>query len=354
MGLYDGWNTLGLGQTVTNGLQRRLQREQGNWDRLGGVLSGLGGIVDWGLARSRDNAIRENAKGIAIGMGLDDVDKTAESMSGQDFLDYVLGQKEEREKLAHEDSVYKRNRDDTLSDRDVARSQSALDRGFATVSQNLQVAMSKARGTIPTAADMAEIQEARKAFDDFVRAHPEYGVQAAGMRADPTGWKGVPFPIPTEGTAATASQPMTMEDYFAKVDALVEDGQVSPEKMNALKEELIKANVFATLSKDPDFALRWDLAAKKIKGDKVTRDALMLGSGGVKTEQDARNAKKTQDENEVKARKNALAKKFANAAIEIDASNVKDAEALLNDPDVDPKWKGYLRSVIRAYERKRF
>lgn len=338
MGLYNGWNALGIGQTVENGLRNRLAREQSLWDRLGMTIGSIGKIADGVSDWNADNAKRDAALKLAEANGVET--GFADAVSGQDYLDYVLGQKADKEKEERENAIYQRDRGNALADRQAQRGDTALDKGFATVSQNLQVAMSKARSDIPTAADLAEYEKAQREYDAFVRAHPEYGIAAiSGMQ---NGWQGVPFKAPG------SPKPLTMEDYFAKVQSLEKGGAVNATEMQALKDELIDANVFATLSKDPDFQYRWDRAAQRVVGDKATRDSLMLGAGAVKTEGDAKKVKQKQDA----AAAAKVANDSANAILRsgVTSANIAQAQAFANDDRIDAKTRRLLKRKIQSFK----
>lgn len=283
MGLYSGWNALGLGQSIESGLQSRRQREQDIYDRFGSILPAAGEFFDDSLQRRR-------ALELANRNGVENAGVAANSMSGADFLKYVLGEKSRMDADRKESEIYARNRKDAqrdyardrahaLDDYGTKRRDEALDKGFAVLAQNYQTAMSKYRGNIVTRADLEELNSVTKALADFTKAHPEYGAQLPAGFYSGTDAAGNPVPV------------TTFEDWTDQINGLLEpDGTVDPKKMKALKQKMIDSNVYATLMENPDVKLKWQSLAEKQTGDPTTRDADNLGSGNVKTKEDAKKA----------------------------------------------------------------
>lgn len=285
MGIYSGWDALGLGRTVSEDLRQRRRNEQDIIDRFGGILPALGEAFD-------DSVRRKRTLELADGIGIENAGLAANAMSGDEFLKYVLGEKSRKDAEVQEAKAYDRNRRDALADYGMKRRDEALDRGFGAVAQNYQVAMTAAQGDIPTAAELERYESAKRAYEDFIRAHPEYGARAAEMGLP--SWGGVPFRKDYAPEAGTPKR-KSLEDFFAELDGVMDGDTASAEKIQALKESLVRGNLWATLSANPDYAAKWNLYVSKIPGDSATRDTLSLGTGSVRTEGDAKRKKLAQD-----------------------------------------------------------
>ena len=285
MGIYSGWDALGLGRTVSENLRQKRQGEQDIIDRFGGILPVLGSVFD-------DSVRRKRAQELADGLGIENAGLAANAMSGEEFLQYVLGEKSKKDAAAQEAKAYDRSRRDALADYGMKRRDEALDRGFGAVAQNYQVAMTAAQGDIPTAAELERYESAKRAYEDFIKAHPEYGARAAEMGLP--SWGGVPFRKDYAPETVTPKR-KSLEDYFAELDGVMDGDVADAKKIQALKENLIRGNLWATLSANPDYAAKWNLYVSKIPGDSATRDTLSLGAGSVRTEGDARKKKQAKD-----------------------------------------------------------
>lgn len=308
MGIYSGWDALGLGQSVANGLQARRRNEQDIVDRFAGILPVVGGFADDSIRRNR-------ARELADGLGIANAGQALKAMSGEEGLRYVLGEKSRMDAEARENSVYERNRRDALEDYGTKRRDDALDRGFAAVAQNYQVAMTAAQGDIPTAAELERFASAKRAYEKFISDHPEYGAQAESMGLP--SWGGVPF---RKDYKPEEPKKKSLEDYFAELDGVMDGDVADAKKIQELKEGLIRGNLWATLSSNPDYSAKWNLYVSKIPGDKETREDLSLGTGGVKTEGDAKKEKKAKDRVETLAAETRKLEASARAGRYYDAS----------------------------------
>lgn len=313
MGLYSGFNALGLGQ-ATNAMYEQ-KRARGN-DLLK-LISQFGhSVADRNDEERRKAALLESARG----MGVDNVEGLSEGMNADELARYLQGisAARESEKLADARQKKQWGREDLLRSDDRAysekqkgmqweredkvrdderrynegqeakkRSQEALDKGFATLSQAYLADITKMKDNLlPSQKDLDESARIQGDLMNFVKKHPEYGVELAmSIMQAGEGMKTVP----------------TIESRFADLDAVMKNGVVDPKAMQALKERLINENVWAALNENKDFVAKWNLLAGKVGGDKLTRDALMLGSGSSKTEGDARREKDKADTDALKA-----------------------------------------------------
>lgn len=278
MGIYNGFNALGIGQAVGNTWNQKRQ----NGKELLELLNKFG--------HSAVDAYDENQKREALLASAGKLGVTEELASGMDnaqlaqFLQGVKTQKdanwqkeqEQKRLFDREDEKQKLlfDREDKIKAKE--RAEAALDKGFSALSQAYLAQLTKMRDNVlPSQSDIDEYNRVYNDLQKFVKEHPEYGVQMSDlMLKGANGGKGV----------------KTLESRFETLDGIVKDGKVDPADMQALKESLIEENVWAALGENKDWQAKWDLVTDKIEGDPLVRDALYLGSGKKKTSEDAQKA----------------------------------------------------------------
>lgn len=281
MSLYTGFNALGLGQAVgSNDAQRRQ-----NGKDLIELLRNFGNSA---AERYDENRRKKALMETAARLGIDDAEGLSDGLSGEDFARYVYGiaSAKESEKITdarqkkqwgHDELVRSDERRYNEGQEANKREREALDKGFATLSQAYIADTTKMRDNLlPSQSDIDESARIRNDLMEFVKKHPEYGLQLTMNLM--------------EGDKGNSKPVKTLESRFSDLDAVVKDGVVDPKAMQELKERLIAENVWAALNENKDFQAKWNLYAGKIAGDKIARDALMLGSGDRKTEGDAQKA----------------------------------------------------------------
>lgn len=342
MGLYSGFNALGLGQ-ASNAMH---EQKRARNDELIKLISKFGHrAAEMKEEERRKAALLESARG----MGVDNVEGLSEGMNVDELARYLQGisAAKENEKLAdarqqkqwgHEDLVRSDERRYNEGQEAKKRSQEALDKGFATLSQAYLADITKMKDNLlPSQKDLDESARIQGDLMKFVKEHPEYGLElATSIMQAGEGMKTAP----------------TIESRFADLDAVVKDGVVNPEAMQALKEKLIAENVWAALNENKDWQAKWNLYAGKIGGDKVARDALMLGSGNTKTEGDA---KKALDDRERQRKIDAEIAKMKKAfkAGEVFDFSTLEKLGVLEEMKKDRKYIPYFRAFERFAKKGR-
>lgn len=342
MGLYSGFNALGLGQAANAMHENR----RANSKELIELITKFGSkVAEKKEEERRKAALLDSARG----MGVDNAEGLASGMNADELARYLQGisAAKENEKIAdarqkkqwgREDLVRSDERAYSEKQADKKREQEALDKGFSTLSQAYLADITKMKDNVlPSQKDLDESARIQGDLMKFVKEHPEYGFQlATSLMQAGEGMKTAP----------------TIESRFADLDAVMKDGVVDPKAMQELKERLIAENVWAALNENKDWQAKWNLLAGKVEGDKLARDALMLGSGNAKTEGDA---KKALDDRERQKKINAEKEKMRKAFKAGEAFDFSELERLgaLEEMKKDRKYIPYFRAFERNARKGR-
>lgn len=336
--LFSGFDALGLGNAAA-------ARSNERWAKNRELIDILAQFGQKAAESAEEKRRKEALAQAASNMGVDDAYSMSEGMSGEDFARYVQGLSaaRESEKLASSRQDRLWGREDRLraderkyeeAQAAKKREQEALDKGFSTLSQAYLADITKMKDNVlPSQKDLDESSRIQGDLMNFVKKHPEYGVELAmSIMQAGEGMKTAP----------------TIESRFADLDAVVKDGLVDPKAMQALKEKLIAENVWAALNENKDWTSKWNLYAGKVGGDKLTRDALMLGAGSAKTEADAKKALDDRDrQRKIEAELSKMEKAFK-AGEDFDFSELERL-GVLDKMKKERKYAPYFR----AFERRR-
>lgn len=302
-GLYNGFNALGLGSMAAQNDERRRAHNSN-------ILELLRNFGNSAAERLKENRQRDKALATAQALGIDNAEGLSKGMDYADFARFVQGvaSAKESEKISDARQQKQWGREDLVRADDrrynegqeaKKRSQDALDKAFATHSQAYLADKTKMRDTLlPSQADIDESAQIEKNLINFVKKHPEYAMELTE----------------TLMQAGKGGKPVqTIESRRAELDALEKDGVVDPKAMQAFKEKLINENVWGALNEDKNWQAKWNLLAGKIVGDELARDALMLGSGKVATESDAKGKKDKADHDALVKAENEKMEKWYNS-----------------------------------------
>ncbi len=257
MSLYDGFNGFQIGSGL-NALH------QGMAARNGQAMQGLGAALD-GFVQNLQEQNREKARKksaldylLRNGYSKEQAEQVTNTV-GPEIVGQLMQWNKQKEDLAEQ------------------RAYESRVRGLNQRHSNLQQILAKARDSrLPSQTDIDEYNAFVKEYIDYVNKNPDLIGEMAG------------FAIGKSPYANVKSYEQWLSEIPNGVDA---------SDFQKFKEEAIGRNTWASLMNDPDFAAKWDLALSKVAGDQTTRDALMLGSGKIATEQDAAKKKEQIDFN---------------------------------------------------------
>lgn len=283
MSLYDGFNGLQIGSGL-NALH------QGMAARNGQALQGLGNALDSFVqnlqAANREKVRKKSALDYLLGNGYtrEQAQQVTDTV-GPEIVGQLMQRDWNKADLADERDYREKIRKEDLARGDLATGEQAM-RGFL-----LQV-LAKPDGYLRSRREIERDNKIIAAAKEFYENNPQFGVK----------WEDIAREIGID-----ENDDESLDHYLEMIPKPDENGMTDPAAFQKYKEDLIKSGKWSDLAENGNFSALWDLNLSKAMGDQLTRDALMLGSGKIATEQDAAKKKAQVDfDKRIKALKEKL------------------------------------------------
>ena len=346
MGLYTGFNALGLGIMAAQNDERRRAHNSN-------ILELLRNFGNSAAERLKENRQRDEALATARALGIDNAEGLSKGMDYADFARFVQGvaSAKENEKISdarqqkqwgHEDIVRSDERRYNEGQEAKKRSQEALDKGFATLSQAYLADITKFRDNIlPSQKELDESARIKGDLMNFVKEHPEYGIQLATA-------------LMQSGEGDKSGKPVTFDNYLARLKGLKSTDDkgndiVDSKAMGELYDDLVENGLWSYLKENrPEFTDLWDNYMTMIPEGKLSRNVKMFGSGEVNTREDARNAKDKADTEALIAAEIKKLLAARKAKKKFDFSTLKKTGWYKKNRN-STKWKGIIDEMENGY-----